>query len=301
MEVEPGVTVVNPTVTWNPSSSPASFTITDWNRGFELGALTEWTAVDAEISAADPYEGDYCCNLTKTDASITQTLDEPVPVNAVYAFNCWLKKGAGTTRYQLRFTHADGSTQSKTGYLTYEGWILKRFERRIIRTEYVVTSISIISSEGQIFVDDVFLGLAGEIVTGAVEVSQAFPRNLQAEVLARPMGGVLDVDSVTTTAAYATVASYKPPNNYRLELSKILVSCPEDVMYQLWWGGEAFGAEVYVTGGIPFTDWFPWNYKYMEGDGTKEFELKVKYPTGGAAAVCHAEVVGEEMGYTFNY
>ena len=67
--------------------SPLEPTVKDWNRGFELGALTEWTAVDAEISEADPYEGDYCCNLTKTAASITQTLDDPIPVNAIFEFS----------------------------------------------------------------------------------------------------------------------------------------------------------------------------------------------------------------------
>ncbi|GAH32603.1 unnamed protein product, partial [marine sediment metagenome] len=67
-EEEAGVVVVNPTVTWNPSASPVQITLKDWNRGFELGDLTEWTPVNTEISTDDPYEGTFCVNLTQTGA-----------------------------------------------------------------------------------------------------------------------------------------------------------------------------------------------------------------------------------------
>jgi len=78
-------------------------------------------------------------------------------------------------------------------------------------------------------------------------------------------------------------------------LAKILVSCAEDVMYKLQWNGVDITAEVYVSGKIPWTDWFPWEYYSMIGDGVKKLEILVKYPTGGAAETCYAEIVGEEI------
>lgn len=79
----PGQPKFTRTVAVSVVVNPFAVTVKDWNRDFELGDLSEWEAVDAEISEADPYEGDYCCNLTKTDASITQDLDDPMPVNAL--------------------------------------------------------------------------------------------------------------------------------------------------------------------------------------------------------------------------
>lgn len=128
-----------------------------------------------------------------------------------------------------------------------------------------------------------------------IVVKQLTAADLQAEVIARPKGGVLEKGSVTTTASYVTVANHTVTKDKTLQLAKILVSCPEDVMYQLKWAGSVISAEVYVTSKIPFTDWFPWDYETMEGDGSKKFEIQVKYPSGGAAATCHAEIVGEEV------
>jgi len=135
-----------------------------------------------------------------------------------------------------------------------------------------------------------------------VETMQTIPRSLQAEVIARPKGmePVRKMDKIDTTANYQTVVEYTPPENYKLELTKILISCPEDVMYQLLWDGGVISAEVYVTGGIPFTDWFPWEYKQMWSHGDEKFEIQVKYPTGGATAECHAEMVGEYVTWAFN-
>ena len=98
----------------------------------------------------------------------------------------------------------------------------------------------------------------------------------------------------------ATVVEYIDPNLYKYMLTKILVSCPEDVMYRIRFGGTVKSAEVYVTGGIPFTDWFPWGWAKMWGDGEKTIDIQVKYPSGGAAATCHAELVGEYVPKAFN-
>ena len=133
---------------------------------------------------------------------------------------------------------------------------------------------------------------------------QATPKNLQAEVIARPKGGVLEISPEpykdTIVGTYQTFASYTPDDGYKLELAKILVSCPNDIMYRLRWNGVVISAEVYVTGGIPFTDWFPWDYENMRGDGVKAFDIQAQFPVGGAAALCHGEIVGEYVVYDFN-
>ena len=71
-------------------------------------------------------------------------------------------------------------------------------------------------------------------------------------------------------------------------------------MYRIRFGGTVKSAEVYVTGGIPFTDWFPWGWTKMWGDDVKKIDIQVKFPAGGAAATCHAELVGEYVKKEFN-
>jgi len=128
-----------------------------------------------------------------------------------------------------------------------------------------------------------------------IPVEIAIPEGREPEIIPRPKGGILAKGSVTTTASYQTVASRTVTNGATFQLAKIIVSCDQDVMYRLRWGGTVISAEVYVYGKIPFTDWFPWNYYTMEGDGTKAFDIQVKYPSGGSAATCHVEIVGEEV------
>ena len=126
-------------------------------------------------------------------------------------------------------------------------------------------------------------------------VSVEIPEGREGEIIPRPKGGVLEKGSVTTTGNYQTVASRVVTDGTDFQLAKIVVSCPEDVMYRLRWDGAVISAEVYVSGGIPFTDWFPWDYYDMEGDGSKAFDIQVKYPSGGSAGTCHTEIVGEEV------
>jgi len=310
-EEEPGTIVVNPTVTWNPSASPVEITLKEWNRDFELGNLDVWTTVNALISTEDPHLGDYCCDLTETGASIIQTLDEPVPVNAVYEFSAWVRKANAVFHYTLRMFHTDGTTNDVAGSITGDDWERVYFERSYMDTSKILEAIGVLSytpGGGRGFVDAIFLGLAAEIISGIVESSQATPENLQGEMIARPKGGVLVTAYDDTTAGWALlgdgtdhVAEYTVPSaDWKFELAKILVSCPNDVLYRLRWGAVVISAEVYVTGGIPFTDWFPWDYYTMRGDGTRTFNIQVMFPAGGAAAVCHAEIVGEYVPWDFN-
>jgi len=113
-------------------------------------------------------------------------------------------------------------------------------------------------------------------------------------VIPRPKGGILEKGSITTTANYQTVATRTVTDEKTFQLAKILVSCNKDIQYKLRWNETDISAEVYVPGTIPFTDWFPWNYYEMIGDGAKAFDIQAKFPTGGEAGTCEAEIVGEE-------
>jgi hypothetical protein len=297
--VTPEVTVQSPTVTWNQSASPLSVVLKDWNRGFEKGAFTEWTATDAEISTVSPYEGSYCCKLKVTGAKIVQNFTDLVPVTGIWIIRLRARSASGTKALTVTMTHSDETTNSNGVSIFENGWQTVIIPPTAMSRDKYLSGLTIESSSGEIYIDDVFLGLATDLVTGSVQVSQALPSNLQGEATARPKGGVKGKGSVTTTASYATVVEYTPLDDYKLELTKLLVSCPKDVMYQLRWNGTVISPEVYLTGGIPFTDWYPWGYQALEGDGVKKFDVQVKYPNGGAAATCHVEFVGELVLTTF--
>ena len=313
-EEEPGTIVVNPTVTWNPSASPIQITLREWNRDFAEGTLEAWTYVDAEISTEDPYEGDFCVELTETGAYIFQTLDEPVPVYAVYEFSVWLKRKVSGDSYTLRMHHTDGTTNDVSGVLTSDDWQRIYFERSMMDTSKILSAVSVRSYEGHFFADKIFLGIATEVIAGSVESLQTIPRSLQAEVIARPKGyemtGFPKTGSVATSATEwrtVTGAQYTPEDKYKFMLTKILVSCPSDVLYRLCWGEPPFSdddvfsaAQVFVTGGIPFTDWFPWGYHRFWGDGERTFEIQVRAPTADDEDTCYAEIVGEHVETIFN-
>jgi len=128
-----------------------------------------------------------------------------------------------------------------------------------------------------------------------LEVTQLTRSNMQVEAVARPKGGIRDKGSVTTTGAYQTLVSRTVTNGKTFQLAKILISCSEDVQYKLRWGGSDISAEIIVPANTPWTDWFPWEAYDMDGDGTKAFDIQVKYPSGGYAASCYAEYMGEEV------
>ena len=127
------------------------------------------------------------------------------------------------------------------------------------------------------------------------QLDRIFGLDVESFIIPRPKGGILEKGSVTTTSSYKTVASRTVTDGKELQLAKILVSCDKDVQYKLVWDGSDISAEVIVTANIPFTDWYPWDYYTMEGDGAKQLLLQAKYPTGGAAGTCYGEIVGEEV------
>jgi len=126
-------------------------------------------------------------------------------------------------------------------------------------------------------------------------VTVNIPAGQENVVIPRPKGGVLEKGSVDTTNTFQTVASRTVTSGQKFQLAKIVVSGDEDVIFKLRWNNADIGAEVYVTGKLPFTDWFPWDYYTMLGDGAKAFDIQVRYPDGGTAGTCFAEIVGEEV------
>lgn len=131
--------------------------------------------------------------------------------------------------------------------------------------------------------------------TKYVSQNITIPASEQGPVIPRPKGGILAKGSVTTTASYAVAASRTVTNTKSFQLAKILVSCDTDVMYRLRFNSIMISAEVYVSAKLPWTDWFPWDYYPMLGDGSKAFDVQVKFPPGGSAGTCEVEVVGEEI------
>lgn len=126
-----------------------------------------------------------------------------------------------------------------------------------------------------------------------------FPPEIR--VIPKPTGPIVAQGSLAApTTSYAAVVSYTPTKDKRFQLTKITVSCSEDIIVQLTWGGDAITVPCYVMAKLPFTDWFPLDYhavtheQFFKGNGNTKLELKVKIPSGGTAAEVNAEIVGEE-------
>jgi hypothetical protein len=120
-------------------------------------------------------------------------------------------------------------------------------------------------------------------------------------VIPKPTGPIVNQGSLATpTTTYQTVAKYTPTKDKRFQLTKIAVSCAEDIIVQLFWGGETITIPYYVMAKLPFTDWFPLDYhlvtheQFLKGNGSTELLLKAKIPSGGTVAEVNAEIVGEE-------
>lgn len=116
------------------------------------------------------------------------------------------------------------------------------------------------------------------------------------DVIPRPKGDVTLRGSATTTSDFAVVGDCKRviDQGKTFEIAKIALSCDEDIVGKITFGGEDISIEYKVVGRVPITDWFPKDDKVCVGDGTKELRVEGKYPSGGAAGDLHAELVGEE-------
>ena len=289
----PGQPKFTRTVAVSVVVNPFAVTVKDWNRDFELGDLSEWEAVDAEISEADPYEGDYCCRLTETDANIIQDLDDPMPVNAVFEFSAWFKRKASGDAAILEMRHTDGSVNQVGASLLTDEWFRFWFDRSEMSPDKILSGIAIRSYAGDFFVDKVVLGIASEAVTGTVEVTQATAESLQAELRPRPKGGILETGSDTTAAAYASIAFVTVTDDKDFQLSKVVVSVEYATWIKYQWAGADISCERLMDEKTIMIEHFPWDYYDMEGDGAKVFDVQAKYYE--EAGIVNVEIVGEEV------
>ncbi len=111
-------------------------------------------------------------------------------------------------------------------------------------------------------------------------------------IIPRPRGNTRAKGSITTGLGYTTIAELTITNGKTFNLAKIAISCETDSWVKVRWNGTDVSIEYLVTGGIPFTDWFPWNWYPMEGDGSKKVDIQAKHD--GVAGECSVELVGEE-------
>jgi len=119
---------------------------------------------------------------------------------------------------------------------------------------------------------------------------------LQGTVSVKPAGGVSLRGNVTTGASFAVVGNCKRTvtSGKMFFITKIALSCDEDAVAKITFGGSDISIEYKIIGKIPITDWFAAGEKQCLGDGTKVLQIEGKYPTGGTAGDLHAELVGEE-------
>jgi len=114
-------------------------------------------------------------------------------------------------------------------------------------------------------------------------------------VIPKPTGEKSAKGSISTTDSYQTVCELTVTRDKTFHPCKLTVSCDQDVMVKIRFDGEDISIEYYVTAGLPFTDWYPWDWNPCVGDGTKKVDVQAKYPTGGSAGTCYAEICGEEV------
>jgi len=116
-------------------------------------------------------------------------------------------------------------------------------------------------------------------------------------VSVKPAGGVVLRGSVTTGATFAVVGTCTrtPASGKVFQITKIALSCDQDAVAKITFGGSDISIEYKISAKIPTTDWFAAGEKQCVGDGTKALRIEGKYPTGGVAGDLHAELVGEEL------
>jgi len=181
------------------------------------------------------------------------------------------------------------------------GYIAEAEKRREIRDQKILEALEIIAGKAppEIVIPPATRELVETITREVARETITEIREVIREVIPKPTGALRHYASLTTTSSYQTVAKIKPHQGMKFKLTKIIVSCSEDVMFQLYWQKQDLGPETFVMAKLPFTDWYPYGYRTKEdkdlvGDGSAEIELKVKYPSGGTAATCYGELSGDE-------
>lgn len=125
------------------------------------------------------------------------------------------------------------------------------------------------------------------------QVSVEIPEGEESVSIFRPKGGILEEGNVTTTASFVTVASRTVTDDLQFQLAKLMVSAEYSTWIRLKWNGAQIGEDRLIDDRTVLIEHFPWDYYTMVGDGSKLFEVQVKYYE--TAGKCHAEIVGEEV------
>jgi len=135
---------------------------------------------------------------------------------------------------------------------------------------------------------------AGKFVRVKGHATDEVPVSLTGqEIIVRPKGGILAKGSITSAAAYATVASRIVTSGKQFQLSKIVVSASKAAWVKYRWNAADISAERLLDDKTLLLEHFPWDYYEMLGDGTKAFDVRAKYDS--EAGTVNVEVVGEEV------
>lgn len=141
---------------------------------------------------------------------------------------------------------------------------------------------------------------------GTIDIGSIDPSVLEAlrktplPVYAYPTGKIRRKGTLSAlTTSYVTLVKYKPTKDKIYNLAKIIVSCSEDAIAQVFWGDEEVTIPYYMSAEFPMIEFFlPISRRYDDreiiGDGTTEVMLKVKMPSGGSSAEVNGEIAGDE-------
>jgi len=113
-------------------------------------------------------------------------------------------------------------------------------------------------------------------------------------VIPVPLGSIVKRGTLDpTTDVYQDVASHVVTADKTFHLCKIVVSVNRGTWIRIMWDAEQIYPDVLVVRGIPFTDFFPWDWNPLTGDGVKAIKIQAKYEA--TAGRVDAELVGEEV------
>jgi len=136
--------------------------------------------------------------------------------------------------------------------------------------------------------------LSGKFVRVKGPATDAVPVSLaDQEIIVRPKGGILAKGSITSAAAYATVATRTVTSGKQFQLSKIVVSASKAAWVKFRWNAADISAERNLDDKTLLIEHFPWDYYEMDGDGAKAFDVQAKYDS--EAGTVNVEIVGEEV------
>jgi len=211
--------------------------------------------------------------------------------------------------------HTDGTTADASGTPVTGEWERAYFPRGDMSPDKILSGIALISASGDFFVDKVVLAIAAELITGAVEVTQATPgslqatvtpaadaefevvqdtaEDLQAAVRPRPKGGVLVKGVDETEVGWVTIASHPVTVGKSFQLSKVVVSVELATWIRYRWAAAVISCERLMDEKTILLEHFPWDYEDMEGHDTDAFDVQATYYE--EAGTVNVEIVGEEV------